>query len=132
MWSINLQQNMTEAIYARLLGNKALESPLRIGPEDISGDFYFPVHDGTLPLDRVGLLDVWKEIFLAIISNPQIGAAYDAMGIFDYIAELGGAQNLSTFKIQGRSNEDIAAAAQAGNVVPLPTAAAELRRPAVA
>lgn len=118
MMAINLQQNMTEAVYLRLLGNNAMEGPLRIGPEDISGDFYFPVHDGTLPLDRVALLDVWREIFMAIITNPGLAQIFDAVGIFEYIAELGGAKNLSTFKVQTASNEAVAAAVQAGNMVP--------------
>lgn len=126
MQAINLQQNMTEALYVRLLGRKATEAPVRIGPDDISGDFYFPVHDGTLPLDRVALLDTWKEIFLAVVQNPVLAPIFDAVGMFEYIAELGGAKNLSTFKVQGRGNEEIAGALQAGNVIPLPTAAAEL------
>lgn len=114
---------MTQEVYLRVLGEKALEAPLRIGPQDISGEFYFPVHDGTLPLDRVALLDVWREIFMAIIQNPQMMMAFDAIGIFEYIADLGGAKNLSTFKLQGASNEQVAKMVQAGNLVPAGEAA---------
>lgn len=126
MWTINLQQNMSQAVYLQLLGADAMEAPLPLGPEQISGDFYFPVHDGTLPLDRVALLDVWKEIFLALVSNPQLGAGYDVPGIFEYVAELGGAKNITQFKVQTMPNAAVAGASQAGNVIPMPQAAAAL------
>jgi len=123
MCTINIQQNMSEAVYLKLLGNNAQEGPIRIGPEDVSGDFYFPVHDGTLPLDRVALLEVWKEIFALIIQNPGLAQIFDAVGMFEYIAELGGAKNLSTFKVEARSNDAVAQAVQAGNMIPTSEAA---------
>lgn len=119
----NYQQLMTEEIYLKILGANAQEAPLRIGPEDISGSFYFPVHDGTLPMDKVALLDVWREIFMAIIQNPGLAQIFDAVGIFEYIAELGGAKNLSTFRVQTADNAQVAAAIQAGNLIPGPAAA---------
>lgn len=121
METINLQQNMSQEVYLRLLGSKAQEAPIRIGPEDIGGDFYFPVHDGTLPLDRVALLQVWREIFGVIIQNPQLAQIFDAVGMFEYIAELGGAKNLSTFKVQAVDNGQVAAAIAAGDQVPAST-----------
>ena len=123
MCTVNIQQNMSEAVYLKLLGNNAQEGPIRIGPEDLSGDFYFPVHDGTLPLDRVALLEVWKEIFGLVIQNPGLAQIFDAVGMFEYIAELGGAKNLSTFKVEARSNEAVAAAVAQGNMVPTSEAA---------
>jgi hypothetical protein len=115
----NLQQNMSQEIWVMLHGpEKAAKGPVRIGPEDISADVYFPVHDGTLPLDRTALLEVWKEIFMAIIQVPGLSQAFDAMGIFEYMADLGGAKNLSTFKMQGIGNEALDQAVQAGNMVP--------------
>jgi hypothetical protein len=118
MMTLNLQQNMSEPVWLRILGDDAREAPRQINPEDIGGDFYFPVHDGTLPLDRVALLEVWREIFMAIIGNPLLAQQFDALGIFEYIAELGGAKNLSTFKVQTASNEGIAQAVAAGNMIP--------------
>jgi hypothetical protein len=126
METINTQQNMTEEVYLKILGSNAQEGPIRIGPEDVSGDFYFPVHDGTLPLDRVALLEVWREIFTVIISNPGLAQIFDAVGMFEYIAELGGAKNLSTFKVQAAGNEEVAAAVAAGNMLPAGEAAASL------
>jgi hypothetical protein len=130
MESINLQQNMSQDVWLRIVGAEdAQAGPVRIGPQDISGDFYFPIHDGTLPLDRVALLDVWREIFMAIIQNPGLSQIFDAVGIFQYIAELGGAKNLSTFKVQTASNQAVAGAVQTGNMIPTGQAAAALPRP---
>lgn len=118
MQTINLQQKMSQEVYLRLLGPEGMQDPLKISPEDISGDFYFPVHDGTLPLDRVALLDVWKEIFALVLQTPGLAQVFDAVGMFQYIAELGGAKNLSTFRIQTAGNEQIDQALTAGNLVP--------------
>jgi hypothetical protein len=120
MQSSNIQQLMTEPVWLKLLGQDGAEGPLRIGPEDLDGNFYFPIHDGTLPLDRVALLEVWKEILMAIFRAPMLATQFDTLGIFEYVAQLGGARNLGQFRVQGASNEGIAAAASAGNVVPLP------------
>lgn len=118
METINLQQNMSQELHLRLLGEPGMRDPVVIGPPDINGDFYFPVHDGTLPLDRVALLDVWKQIFQVVVSTPGFAQIYDAIGIFNYLAELGGAQNLTTFKVQAAGNEMVDQAIAAGNQVP--------------
>jgi hypothetical protein len=118
METLNIQQLLSEPVWLKVLGQEGAQSPLRVGPEDLSGDFYFPVHDGTLPLDRVALLDVWREIFMAIIGNPLLAQQYDANGIFEYLAELGGAKNLSTFKVQAAPNEQVQAQVDAGNMIP--------------
>lgn len=122
METVNIQQNMTEAIYLPLLGEDYMRGPIQpIGPEDVTGDFYFPVHDGTLPLDRVALLEVWREIFGVIIQTPGLATVFDAVGIFQHIADLGGAKNLSTFRVQNAGNEQIDQAVAAGNMVPAST-----------
>ena len=127
---LNTQQYMTQEFFLQVVGQNAAEKGLHIAPEHIVGDFNFPVHDGTLPLDRVALLDVWKELWLAVAQNEQLSAKYDAEGIFEHIAELGGAKNLEQFKRQEgqmppgaetqiQGDEQVAAQAQAGNLVPV-------------
>lgn len=118
MQTINIQQYMSQEVWLKVLGDDGMKAPVRLGPEDVSGDFYFPVHDGTLPLDRVALLEVWRQIFTVIMQTPGLAQVFDAVGIFQYIADLGGAKNLSTFKVQGASNEMVDQALQAGNMAP--------------
>jgi hypothetical protein len=98
--SLNCQQFMSMDFYALIVGQDGLKAPLTISPEMITGDFHYPISDGTLPIDKTALLDVWKEIWLAVAQNPMLAQTYDAVGIFDYMAQLGGAKNLSQFKVQ--------------------------------
>lgn len=129
MMTYNYQQLLSEPVYVRILGQNAIEAPIRIGPEDLDGSFYFPVHDGTLPMDKVALLEIWKEILMAVLQAPGLAQIFDAVGIFEYVAELGGAKNLSTFKVQNASNEQVAQAIQAGNMVSGQQVAGMLPRP---
>lgn len=98
--SLNIQQFMEEDVYLNIVGMKGIMEPIHILPEHLVGDFHFPVNDGTLPIDRVAMLDVWKEIYMAVSQDPNLGARYDTGKIFEYIAELGGAKNLSQFELQ--------------------------------
>lgn len=120
MMALNLQQNLTQAFYLKVVGADGLMKPLQVDPESLSGDFHYPIHDGTLPLDRVAMLDVWKEIFLAVSGNPLLAQRYDAGGIFEYLAKLGGAKNLVQFKVQPAAAEGLPGQVQAGNMVPVP------------
>lgn len=135
--SLNIQQNMEEEFYLQLVGQQGMKydvhvpdlgkafngQGVNIAPEMLVGDFYYPVHDGTLPLDRVAMLDVWKEVFLAVAQDPELRQQFSVSGIFEYLAELGGAKNIEQFKIQmsTASPEQIQQQSQAGNIVPIPT-----------
>ena len=46
------------------------------------------------------MLDVWKEIWMAVSTNPQLAMQYNGPAIFEYMANLAGAKNLTSFKIQ--------------------------------
>lgn len=118
--SINTQQYMDEEFYAHLLGDTESAAQI-IRPDMLVGDFYYPVHDGTLPMDKVALLDVWKELFMGIAGDEQLRSQFSVPKIFEHIAELGGAKNIDQFKInlQPGAPDQMAAAAQAGNAVPV-------------
>lgn len=125
----NMQQNMTEPFMATLLGERGREQLVTISPEQLVGNFNFPIHDGTLPLDKVAILDVWKEIFMAVSQNPMLGAQYNVDQIFEFVAELSGARNIQRFKMQPQvpglpagaqpSPEMMLQQQEMGNVVPL-------------
>jgi hypothetical protein len=129
---INMQQLTTEPFFMKVVGADGMEKLMQIGPENLIGDFNFPVTDGTLPLDKVAILDVWKEIFQIVATNPMLQQMYNVDQIFDFVAELSGARNLDKFKLQppmgmggmgppGMPGDPAALAAQAGagNVVPI-------------
>jgi len=140
-WTSNYQQFMTGDFEARILGQNGVMNSIRISPQDIEGDFFFPIHDGTLPLDKVASLDIWKEIWMAVAQDPsgQMQQVYDPIAIFRFMAQLGGAQNLDDFQrnpmngappqqpqITAMNPAGIEQQVGAGNLVPLnaiPTAA---------
>lgn len=131
-WAMNFQQFLTEPMEIALLGENGVRNSVRITPESIEGDFYFPIHDGTLPLDKIAQLDIWREVWQGIVSDPtgQMQQTYNAPGIFRFMAQLGGAQNIDEFlrtpqgpaggaQMVAASPEAIGPNAQAGNLVPL-------------
>lgn len=123
---INMQQLTTEPFMLQVIGPDGLQKLQSVSPEQLVGDFEFPVTDGTLPLDKVAILDVWKEIFQIVASNPMLQQMYSIDQIFDFVCELSGARNINKFKLQpqmgqmqGMPPDQMQNQVQAGNVVPL-------------
>lgn len=126
--TLNLQQLQTMEFYLQVVGPAtAMSEPISIGAPQIEGNFQFPVNDGTLPIDRVALLDVWKELFGIIVSNPLLIQRYDIGKVFEHIAELGGARNVSEFSLavpnqmqaQVMPDEQVQREAERGNLSPV-------------
>jgi hypothetical protein len=117
--SLNIQQFMSMEVFLEVVGQDGMKAPVPIQPQMVSGDFTFPVSDGTLPIDKTAMLGVWKEIWTAIATNPLLSQQYDAGKIFEYMAELGGAKNIANFKISMAPDGQIAQNVAAGNTVPL-------------
>jgi hypothetical protein len=119
MMSLNTQQFLEMEFFLRIVGQEGMADPIQIRPEMLVGDFHYPIHDGTLPLDRVALLDVWKELFLTVSQDEALRQQFDITKMFDWIAELGGAKNLESFKVTAQDDGQLQAGAQAGNQVPI-------------
>ena len=123
---INMQQLTTEPFMLQVVGEDGAQKLQQISPEQLVGDFSFPVTDGTLPLDKIAILDVWKEIFMNVSQNPMLQQMYSVDKIFEFVCELSGARNINKFKMQpgmagmqGLPPEALMQQHQAGNVVPL-------------
>ena len=84
----------------QVVGADGMMAMQSVSPEQLIGDFEFPVTDGTLPLDKIAILDVWKEIFMLVSQNPMLQQMYDVNKIFEFVAELSGARNIEKFKMQ--------------------------------
>jgi len=119
MMALNNMQYLSDEFYLMLTGRDGAKAPVRLTPDDISGDFYFPVHDGTLPIDRVALVDVWKEVLRLLLESDGLGGKYDVGKVFEYTAELAGAKNIENMRVQQVPDEQVQDQAQAGNLVPL-------------
>lgn len=128
MWALNIQANLSQEFEMNVLGQDAADpaKSLRITPENVQGDFVFPVHDGTLPIDKVGMLDVWKEIYMGLLADPELRQSYDILSMFDWIAQLGGAQNIKSFRLNVQPQTQAMDAMASGKGVPLQQVAAQM------
>lgn len=98
--SMNIQQYLDDEFYFNVMGQAGQKAPIKIGINEVQGDFIFPIHDGTLPIDNVALFEVWKEILLGVGQSPVLSQMFSLPEIFEYTAQLGGARNIEQFKIQ--------------------------------
>lgn len=96
-------------------GNKFMQ----VTPEMIAGFYDFVPVDGTLPIDRFAQANLWKELMVQAQRMPQIAMGYDWVGIFDWVAQIAGLKNITQFKVQVAPDQQLAAQAQAGNVLPI-------------
>lgn len=117
-WSLNLQQYLSEDFQIDVLGDEGAQNPITITPYNVAGDFYFPVHDGTLPLDKIALFDIWQQALQFVAGNPQLAQSYDVGKIFEFVAKLGGAENIDQFRLNHAPQEAIDAGVAAGNLIP--------------
>lgn len=125
MMSLNTQQWISEEFEFQIGGQDAAKATIR--PVDVDGEFYFPIQDGTLPLDKQGMLETWERIFGVAVQSPEINASHDVGRIFEYVAELGGATNIEDFRRQQQPNQTVALLpdeqlereTERGNVIPI-------------
>jgi hypothetical protein len=94
------------------------EQSILVGPEAIAGFWDYVQVDGTMPVDKLALANLWKEIMLGVGQNEQLMSQYDIGSIFAYTAQLSGAKNISRFKIQVTPDQQIQQGVQAGNLIP--------------
>lgn len=92
---------------------------MNVTPDSIKGFYDFVPVDGTLPVDRLAMANLWKEILAGMQSMPAILMQYDMGKIFAHVAQLAGIRNLNQFKIQVGTPEALAQQTQAGNLIAL-------------
>ena len=97
---LNIQQYMSESFYVNIVGTEGKESAQFVTPEMLVGDFHFPVHDGTLPVDKAAMAEAFGEITQLVLQDQELRAGYDVMKLIDHLAELAGARGLENFRIQ--------------------------------
>lgn len=108
---LNIQQFQDQAFYANVLGPEG-SAKMMISPDQLVGDFYFPIHDGTLPIDRGAMAMVWKEILQFVASSPVMMQHWDIHKIFETTAQMAGATNIDAMRLvpaplQGMQDGDL-------------------------
>lgn len=108
----------------RIVGSLAQDAGMGfvdVSPDKIAGFFDFVPVDGTLPVDRMAQANLWKELMGGLrMMPPQVAMEYDWGRIFGWVATLAGLKNINQFKVQVLPDAQLAAQAQAGNVIPMP------------
>lgn len=96
---MNTQQFMPNEMWIEISGDKGMESKL-LTPDMLIGSFNHQITDGSLPMDKAAMVEVWKEILFGIARDPELRQRFDLAEIFKYTAELGGAKNIDSFERQ--------------------------------
>jgi len=117
------QQMYDSTAKMRIVGDLMIDAGqgfLDVSPDMIAGFYNFVPVDGTLPIDRMALANLWKEIFGGLrMMPPQILQSYDWAKMFGWMATLAGLKNIHQMKVQVMPDQQVGAAAAAGNVVPI-------------
>lgn len=92
---------------------------VEVTPERIAGFYDFVPVDGTLPIDRLAQANFWKELLMQMARVPELAMQWDLGGMLAHTMKLQGERNIDRFRIQMQPQAQLAAQAQAGNVVPL-------------
>jgi len=97
---MNIQQFMPDKLWVEMTGDDGMPASTQLTPDMLVGSYNYQVSDGTLPYDKQAMLEAWKEIMFGIAKDPELRQAYSLPNIFRYVAELGGAKNIDSFKRQ--------------------------------
>jgi hypothetical protein len=115
------QQWYEEELKLRIVGDLSQFSPgwTQVTPDSISGFYDFVPVDGTLPIDRMAMANLWQQLMGQLRQIPPLMMQYDIGKIFAYVANLAGIRNVNRFKLQIRPDAAIAQAADMGNIIPM-------------
>jgi len=106
----------------KVVGDLAMQAGpnfMQVTPDQIAGFYdYVPV-DGTLPVDRMAMANMWLSIMNQLRAYPNLLMQFDIARIFTHIAGLTGVRNINQFRVQTADAGMLQMAAQQGNVVPL-------------
>jgi hypothetical protein len=117
----NTQQYYDQEKKFKIAGNmmNGATKLMQVTPEDIQGFYDFVPVDGTMPIDRYAMANMWRELMAQMSQMPTLMMEYNLGAIFEYVAKLAGAKNIDQFKVKVTPDEQLAKLAQAGDVVPI-------------
>jgi len=87
----------------RIAGNLASEAGQQfvdVTPELLDGVFDPVPVDGTMPVDRQAMAQLWMLLISQMEKMPAVLMKYDMGRIFEYVATLGGVKNLDQFRTE--------------------------------
>jgi hypothetical protein len=105
----------------KVMGNLASDASkfLNVTPNSIAGFYDWVPVDGTLPIDRMALVNLWQQFMGQMRNMPQLMQQLDMWKLFAYIGQLAGIRNIQQFKIQVMPPGANPATFAGGNVIPI-------------
>lgn len=115
------QQWYEDSFELRIMGDLAADGQrfIRVDPGMIAGFFDLVPVDGTLPIDRMAMANLWQQLMTNLRNIPPLMQQLDLFKLFAYVGNLMGLRNVNQFRIQVSPDQMLMQQAQAGNVVPL-------------
>lgn len=123
-----VQQWMTDPLMVKIIGPRQSQDTINlpegalisVSPEDILGEFFFPIHDGSMPLDPVRMSETWERIMGGMSKIPPLMAQYDIGKVFERAVKTLGVRNMEDFKLrpQVMPDQQVMQNVQRGNLVP--------------
>lgn len=96
------QQWFDDDFKLRIMGSLAADATrfLQVTPDAISGFYDLVPIDGTLPIDRMAMSNLWMQFLGQLRNLPQLMQQLDLWKLFAYIGNLAGIRNIQQFRIQ--------------------------------
>jgi hypothetical protein len=103
---------------------RAVEGGVMISPDDVQGQFDFPIFDASSPLDPVRYAQAWMQISQMAMQNEAVAPYLDHMSLFKQVVHSMGITELSRFilpqNVQVVPDQQMEQQVQQGNLVPMP------------
>lgn len=117
------QQWYEDEFELRILGSLANDATrfLKVTPDNIAGFFDLVPIDGTLPVDRMAMVNLWQQFLGQLRNLPQLMQELDLWKLFAYIGNLAGIRNIQQFRVQVLPP---GVQPSGSNVIPMPLGAA--------
>lgn len=123
-----IQQYMDRTEMVKILGQRqsadlaglAEGTMIQVTPEDIQGEFLFPIHDGSMPLDPVRMSETWQKILEGMVKIPPLMQAYDIRKVFERGIRALGVRNMEDFKVTPKvmPDQEVMQRVQQGSLIP--------------
>lgn len=128
----NTQQYYSGEQKFRIAGDLTMSAGqnfVNITPETISGFYDFTPVDGSLPVDRYAMANMWKELMAQVRQMPDVLMTYDFARMFEWVAQLAGMKNITQFKVEVVPDQAMLQQMKMGNSIPMRGQQQPARRP---
>ena len=126
----NNQGLLTEERYFRITDTIAqslgydpevIKNRILVGPDKLHGNFDFDIPPLDMPIDKMNMAKIWKELMNDVISNPALQGRFDVFPIFKQFAYNMGITNTKDFEVKTQvlPDEQVQREAEKGNLAPV-------------